>query len=100
MAEQQGFAHTEFLVDTRWLAEHLQDRDLCVVDCDVPQQYQRAHIPSSVFTEDHYQKDPDTDRVHIMRPDAFAQMAQSLGIGDDTLVIGYDNSRGLYAARL
>ena len=27
-------------------------------------------------------------------------MAQALGIGDDTLVVTYDNSRGLYAARL
>lgn len=100
MAEQQGFVHPEFLMDTRWLAEHLGDKELRVVDCDVPQQYQRAHIPGAVFMEDHYQKDPNTDRVHIMGPDAFAQMAQSLGIGDDTLVVGYDNSRGLYAARL
>ena len=100
MTEHKEFEHPEFLADTSWLADHLGGPGLRVVDCDVPEQYQRAHIPGSVFMMDHYQKDPSTDRVHIMGPYAFAQLAQSLGIGDDTRVVAYDNSKGLYAARL
>ena len=100
MSERTDFEHPEFLTSTDWLGEHLGDPGIRVVDCDVPDQYQRAHIPGSVFQEDHYQKDPDTNRLHIFGPEGFKNLAESLGIGDDTLVVAYDNSRGLYAARL
>ena len=100
MAGAQEYAHPEYLADTGWLADHLDDANVRVVDTDVADQYRRAHIPGAVMVPDNYEKDPDTNRVHILGPDAFAQMVQSLGIGDDTLVVSYDNSRGLYAARL
>jgi len=100
MAGAQEYAHPEYLADTGWLADHLDDPNVRVVDTDVADQYRRAHISGAVMVQDNYEKDPDTNRVHILGPDAFAQMAQSLGIGDDTLVVSYDNSRGLYAARL
>ena len=100
MSERTDFKHPEFLTSTEWLGEHLGEPGICVVDCDVPEQYQRAHIPGAVFQQDHYQKDPDTNRLHIFGPDGFKKLAESLGIGDDTLVVAYDNSRGLYAARL
>ena len=100
MSVRKDFEHPEFLVDTNWLLDHLGDPDIRVVDCDLPQQYHRAHIPNSTFMDDHYQKDPSNDRIHIMKPTLFSEMARSIGVGDDTLVIGYDNSMGLYAARL
>ena len=100
MSDYDGFAHPEFLTTTDWLGENLQDAGIRVVDCDVPEQYARAHIPGAVFMEDHYQKDPETNRLHILPPEGFAELMQSLHIGDDTLVIAYDNSKGLYAARL
>ena len=100
MSPRTDFVHPEFLTSTSWLGTHLGQRDLCVVDCDVPEQYQRAHIPGAVFQKDHYQKDPKTNRLHILGPEGFKKLAESLGIGDDTLVVAYDNSRGLYAARL
>ena len=100
MADEKGYAHPQFLADTAWLEEHLEDPGIRIVDTDVPEEYRRAHIPGAVVVKDHYEKDPDTDRVHILGPEGFAGLAESLGIGDDTLVVAYDNSRGLYAARL
>ena len=100
MSDRTNFVHPEFLTTTEWLGDHLGDPGIRVVDCDVPEQYMRAHIPGAVFQEDHYQKDPATNRLHIFGPEDFKALAESLGIGDDTLVIAYDNSRGLYAARL
>ena len=100
MSDRTDFEHPEYLTNTAWLGEHLGEPGLCVVDCDVPEQYQRAHIPGAVFQKDHYQKDPDTNRLHILGPQGFKSLAESLGIGDETLVVAYDNSRGLYAARL
>jgi thiosulfate/3-mercaptopyruvate sulfurtransferase len=95
-----GYAFPEFLADTEWLAEHMSDENIRIVHTDVVDAYQRGHIPGAVMVPDNYEKDPDTKRVHILPPDRFAEMVESLGIGDDTLVVAYDNSRSLYAGRL
>ena len=100
MARQEGYAFPEFLADTEWLAEHLDDGNIRIVDTDVAAAYQRGHIPGAVLIPDNYEKDPDTSAVHILPPQKFAEMMESLGIGDDTTVVAYDNSRSLYAGRL
>ena len=100
MARQEGYAFPEFLADTEWLAEHLDDGNIRIVDTDVAAAYQRGHIPGAVLVPDNYEKDPDTSAVHILPPQKFAEMMESLGIGDDTTVVAYDNSRSLYAGRL
>ncbi len=96
----EGYSAPEQLADTGWLAEHLGDSNLRVVDADVQAAYQRGHIPGAVLIPDNYEKDPDTGRVLILPPEKFSKMMEDLGIGDDTLVIAYDNSRSLYAGRL
>ena len=100
MTTAEGFAHPEFLVDAAWVAAHLDDPNVVVVDGDVAAGYQRGHIPGAVLVPDNYEKDPATGRVHILPPEPFAAMCQNLGIGDDTLVVAYDNNQSLYAARL
>ena len=79
----------ELLVEGDWLQEHLNDPDLRIVDCDMPDAYRRAHIPGAVCPADHYFKNPD-DRRFIMQPEQFAKAMADLGIGDDTLVVAYD----------
>ena len=98
--ENSGYAFPEMLAETEWLTEHLHDDNLRIVDTDVAEAYRRAHIPGAVLVPDNYEKDPDTNRVHILPPGKFAEVMESLGIGDDTLVVAYDNSRSLYAGRL
>ncbi len=100
------YAHPELLVDTEWLAQHLDDPAVRVVDCDSPDAYARAHIPGSLNLSHSmlpepqlYLKDPD-DPVHVLPPDKFARVMGELGIGDDTLVVAYDDYKGHYAARL
>ena len=100
MTQGGGFAHPELLVDAAWVDSHAGDSNLAVVDCDVEAGFNRGHIPGAVLVPDNFEKDPDTSRVHIMNPDQFAAMCQNLGIGDDTLVITYDNGQSLTAARL
>jgi len=94
------YARPELLVGTAWVEDHLNDSNVRIVDCDLFDQFQRAHLPGAVVQKDHYQKSGSTGRVHIYNPEEFATFAEELGIGDDTLVIAYDNSMGLYAARL
>jgi thiosulfate/3-mercaptopyruvate sulfurtransferase len=94
------YAHPEMLVECDWLQAHLDDPSLVIVDCDLPDQYRRAHISGAINpTVDHYYKDP-ADRRFIMGPETFAATMAAMGIGDDTPVVGYDASGGLYAARL
>ena len=97
---QEGYAHPEYLVDAEWVDAHKDDANVVIVDCDVEVGFVRGHIPGSVLVPDNYEKNPDTNRVHLMNPEQFAAMCQGLGIGDDTLVIAYDNNQSNYAARL
>ena len=102
IGQAQDYAHPELLADTSWLAEHLSDPDLRIVDMGVHEGYLRAHIPGSVHPgpeRSNYIKDP-ADPVHVMPPDAFAELMARLGIGDDTLVVAYDADGGYTAARL
>ena len=96
----EDYSHPEYLVEPEWLDAHKNDPALIIVDCDIDAAYNRAHIPGSVAVPDNFEKDPDTGRIHLMSPPQFQAMCQRLGIGDDSLVICYDNSQSLYAARL
>ena len=87
------------LVDTEWLASHLSDPNVVVVDCDLPDAYNRAHIPGAVnLGENHYIK--GDDGVHVMGAEQAAEFLGGLGIGDDTLVVAYSGRFSIYAARL
>src|SRR5438477_9244215 len=93
------YAHPEILVDCAWLAEHGSDPNIRIVDCDRPESWERAHIPGAVPVKEHYFKDPNNP-LFIMQPDQFAAAMSDLGIGDDTLVVGYDNLGARYSGRL
>ncbi len=95
-----GYARPELLVDAAWVDAHKGDANVVIVDCEVDAAYARGHIPGSVLVPDNFEKDPDSGRVYLMNPDQFKAMCEGLGIGDNTLVIAYDHSRSLTAARL
>lgn len=104
------------LVQASWLAEHLNDRQLCPVDIrgsirppTAPRPHYRAkrdaylqaHIPGAVFvdwTEDIIEP---TAPVHmtLAGPARFKALMERLGIGDETEVVVYDDS-GSLAPRL
>jgi thiosulfate/3-mercaptopyruvate sulfurtransferase len=97
---------SDLLVESDWLAEHLDDPNVVIVDCDVPEAYQRAHLPNAISLTHpslpepkRYLKDPDNP-TFILPPDKFAAVMSDLGIGDDSFVIAYDASRSLSSARL
>jgi thiosulfate/3-mercaptopyruvate sulfurtransferase len=107
----------QLLVSTEWLAEHLHDADLRIVDIrghvlpasDPPPHYfnhradyDRSHIPGAVFI-DWVQEitDPDDPRhAQIARPERYAAVMNRNGIGPDTFVVAYDDASGMFAARL
>jgi thiosulfate/3-mercaptopyruvate sulfurtransferase len=97
------------LVSTSWLEGELGSGDLRIVDAtyflagsarDPRSEFEAAHIPGAIFLD--LPKLADTDSpLPNMRPPAhkFASRMQSLGIGDATRVVIYDNSPLRTAAR-
>jgi len=97
---ERGYALPDIFVTTEWLAEHISDANVRVVDTDVPEEYEKGHIPGAVNPVDHYYKSSLEDRTHIQKAEQFAETMSDLGIDDDTLVVGYDRSGGVYSFRL
>jgi thiosulfate/3-mercaptopyruvate sulfurtransferase len=95
----RGYAHPEHMATTDWLAEHLDDPNVVVVDQDLPDNYARVHIPGAVVYKDHYYKEL-SDTPYIQDAWTFAMTMESLGIGDNTTVIAYDSDANHVAARL
>jgi thiosulfate/3-mercaptopyruvate sulfurtransferase len=96
----EGYANPELLVETDWLAEHLDDPNLRVVDADLPPAYGRAHIPGAVgHVSDNVYLKIKSGETFLMGPEQFAETMSRMGIGDDTLVVSYDGNMSLHAAR-
>src|SRR5260370_29221961 len=101
------YAHPEALVGTEWLAAHLDDPHIRVVDASFKlpgitptarADYDRGHIPGAVFFDIDDIAEPGTSLPHMIpSPELFARKMEGLGIGDDDRVIVYD-SAGLSSA--
>jgi thiosulfate/3-mercaptopyruvate sulfurtransferase len=97
--EERGYAHPEHLVTTDWLADHLDDPNVVVVDQDLPDNYARVHIPGAVVYQDNYYKEL-SGTPYIQDARTFAVTMESMGIGDDTTVVAYDSDANHVASRL
>ena len=89
----------EMLVPGDWLQAHLGDTDLRIVDCDSRGAFGKAHLPGAVWSPRHPYKDPGRP-LHVMEPAQFAAAMSDLGIGNDTLVVAYDDAASVSASRL
>ena len=73
-----------------------------IVDCEPKHVYQRSHIPGAHHSPCRYWKGEGSDKglLGINDPDLFADLVSSWGIQLDSKLVAYDQSGGLYAARL
>jgi thiosulfate/3-mercaptopyruvate sulfurtransferase len=98
------------LVSTGWLADHLTDPDLCLLDAswylpgqnrDPRADYAAAHIAGARFFDIDEIADLATDLPHMAAPpDKFAARLRGLGIGDTSRTVVYDGSGIFSAARV
>ncbi len=103
-----SFANPEALVSTEWLAEHLPNPDIRILDCtwhhastnlDSRTQYRGRHIPGAVHFDIDHVADRSTPLPHMLPSDTdFAQKVGLLGIGDGDRVVVYDRLYGGSAA--
>ena len=94
------YAHPEALVSTEWLAAHLGDPHVRVLDSSYTQpgvtptareNYERGHIPGAVFFDIDDVAQPGTNLPHMIpSSERFAQKMAERGIGNDDRVIVYD----------
>ena len=104
-----GLARPEILATTEWLAEHLGRSGVRILDArwrpdgtgaDV---HRAGHIPGAVSVDwraDLVEMDQAGDAIRVASPGRVAATAGRTGIGDETTIVIYDDTQGLYAARV
>ncbi len=95
------------LVSTDWLAEHLRDPDIRILDAswhlpgverDAREEYLSGHIPGARFFDIDEISDKRSDLPHMVPPvEKFMSKMRAMGIGDGHQVVVYD-SVGLFSA--
>ncbi|MFK7869777.1 MAG: 3-mercaptopyruvate sulfurtransferase [Roseobacter sp.] len=98
------------LVSTQWLAQHLKDPDLRVLDAswylpeagrDAVAEYNEAHIPGARFFDISEISDKKSDLPHMAPPiEKFMSRMRAMGVGDGHQVVVYDGAGLLSAARV
>ncbi|MGR3622284.1 3-mercaptopyruvate sulfurtransferase [Pseudophaeobacter sp.] len=98
------------LVSTEWLAAHLKDPDLRVLDGSwyLPQQgrdakaeYAASHIPNARFFDIDDISDHRSDLPHMVPPvEKFMSRLRAMGVGDGHQVVIYDGAGLMSAARV
>ncbi len=88
----------EVLVETDWLAEHLDDDGIRIVEVDEnPALYAEAHIPGAIGFD--WQKDlQDQTRRTFLDAEAFGELMGSRGISNDHTIILYGDRNNWFAA--
>jgi thiosulfate/3-mercaptopyruvate sulfurtransferase len=99
----------ESLVSTEWLAEHLSDPDLVVVDSSwhMPasgrngrDEYLEAHLPGARFLDIDELSDHSNPAPHMLpSAEEFGEAMERLGVGREDRIVVYDNSPIHTAAR-
>ena len=112
------FARPQHLVETDWLAQHLEDPGIRVLECTVYLQpaavpggfrvesgrakWTEGHIPGAGFVDLQEELSDPTSKLRFMMPPAaqFAEAMGRAGVGNGVRVILYDRAVNMWAARI
>lgn len=96
----EPYPRQELLVDPEWLAQHLNDPTVRIVDVRGANQYGGGHIPGAVNLPVARLDDPTHPiRGMLLPADRFSALAGNLGISQDHHVVIYDQQGYLQASR-
>jgi len=88
----------DVLVETDWVAEHLNDDDIRIVEVDEnPALYAEAHIPGAIGF-DWKQDLQDQVKRDFLGPEEFGELMGSRGISNDHTVVLYGDRNNWFAA--
>lgn len=98
------------LVSTDWLAKHIKDPDLRILDAswylpdanrDPKAEYDAAHIPGARFFDIDDISDARSDLPHMAPPvEKFMSRMRAMGVGDGHQVVVYDGAGIMSAPRV
>jgi thiosulfate/3-mercaptopyruvate sulfurtransferase len=92
------YAHPEVLVSTEWLAEHLDDDSLRIIECDEDVLlYEVGHIPGAQKLDWHADLNDAVIRDYVNR-DQFQALLRSRGIDESRQVIFYGDKNNWWAS--
>jgi thiosulfate/3-mercaptopyruvate sulfurtransferase len=107
MGYAMTFDDPKTLVSTGWLANHLKDPDLRILDAswylpdmarDALAEYHSAHIPGARFFDIDEVSDHRSELPHMVPPvEKFMSRMRKLGVGDGHQIVVYDGA-GLFSA--
>jgi len=95
---EQGYANPDVLVETDWVAAHLDDANVRIVESDEDVLlYEIGHIPGAVKLDWHTDQQSQLIRDFVTKEE-FEQLMSARGIGNDTTVVFYGDRNNWYAA--
>ncbi len=93
----KGYVHPEYLVTTDWLATHLNDPNLRVIESDEDVLlYDMGHIPNAQKVDWHQDLNDPVIRDYVDRA-TFQDLLRRKGIDDSTLVVFYGDKNNWWA---
>ena len=95
---ERGYAHPEALVTTEWVAAHLNDVGVRIIESDEDLLlYPSGHIPGAVEV-DWVQDLNDPVRRDYLHREGFEELLSHLGVTPDTTIIFYGDKNNWWAA--
>ena len=96
-----GLTHSELLVSTQWLNEHLSDPELVIIDVGMSgmaSSFRKAHIPGArELNDDLFESSPGAE---LLPDERLKANLEAIGIGDRSRVVIYSSHWFPMAARL
>jgi thiosulfate/3-mercaptopyruvate sulfurtransferase len=95
--DQRGYAHPEVLVSTDWVAQHLNDPKVRLVESNEDiLLYDTGHIPGAVKIDWTTDLNDDVVRDYVDR-DRLQKLLRSKGINNDTTIVFYGDKNNWWA---
>ncbi len=97
MGSASGYAHPEVLVETSWVAEHLNDSAIRLIEADEDVLlYEVGHIPGAVKLDWHVDVQDKISRDFINQQ-GFEQLMSRYGVSNDTTIVLFGDKNNWYA---
>jgi thiosulfate/3-mercaptopyruvate sulfurtransferase len=94
---ERGYAHPDALVSTEWVADHLHDPNVRIVESNEdPLLYAAGHIPGAVQVDWTSDLNDPVRRDYISR-DGFAALMSRIGVTPNTTVVFYGDKNNWWA---
>lgn len=99
MSENNGYVHPEVLVDTEWVAAHLNDPRVRIIEVDVDSTAyaNEGHIPGAVGFN--WQKDLQDQLIRApLLGTQLEELLEGAGVSNDTTIVLYGDNSNWFAA--